>query len=188
MQYIKPEVRKRILDAALREFDEKGYDSASMRSIAEGAGTSLGNLYRYFENKNDIYRNCLVPVLEQGVLGTGQVFDVTEQAILETASGMASFVDQHRREFRIIARGPAEQYNAFLEHLTDCIAGKLKQRASGRAVHNPVFFDAVSLAFISSLRTILEKEYTLEQMRAYILELMQFLFADFDARMELLQL
>lgn len=184
MQYAKPEVRKRILDAALREFDEKGYDGASMRSISENAGTSLGNLYRYFDSKYDIYRSCLVPVLEQGVIGTGQVFDVTEQAILETATNMANFVEQHCREFRMIARGPSEQYNAFLEHLTDCIAEKLKKRAVSHGVKNPAFFDSVALAFISSLRGILEKEYTAQQMQTYIQELMRFLFLDFDTRME----
>jgi len=187
LQYIKPEVRNRIMTSALQEFDEKGYTGASMRAIAEGAGTSLGNLYRYFQDKDDLYRSCLVPVLEQGIAGTAQVFDVTMQAISNTASDMALFVSQHRREFRIIARGPEDQYNSFLAQLTACISDRLKQHADGHAVHNPSFFDSVALAFISSLRSILEKEYPQEQMQAYILELMQFLFLDFDARMDLLK-
>lgn len=186
MQYAKPEVRQRIVNAALEEFDEKGFDGASMRAIAENAGTSLGNLYRYFQSKNDLYRSCLLPVLEQGIAGTGQIFDVTEQAIVHTASSMAQYVEAHRREFRIIARGPADQYNSFLEGLTNCIARKLSCRANDTDARNPLFYDSVALAFISSLRTILESEQTAQQMFDCILELMRFLFADFDNRVSTL--
>ncbi len=46
--------RQRILDAALRLFAAKGYDSASMREIAVEAGCSLGLTYRYFASKEDL--------------------------------------------------------------------------------------------------------------------------------------
>jgi len=48
MQYQKEEVRARILGAALDEFEEHGYLAAQVRRIAERAGVSTGNLYRYF--------------------------------------------------------------------------------------------------------------------------------------------
>jgi AcrR family transcriptional regulator len=46
--------RQRILDAALRLFAAKGYEGASMRDIAAGAGCSLGLAYRYFASKEDL--------------------------------------------------------------------------------------------------------------------------------------
>ena len=55
MQYLKDVVRTRIVNAAIAEFKEYGYSNASIRNIAETAAISLGNIYRYYENKEDAY-------------------------------------------------------------------------------------------------------------------------------------
>jgi AcrR family transcriptional regulator len=46
--------RRRILKAALRLFAAHGYADASIRMIAESAGTSVGLLYNYFPSKADL--------------------------------------------------------------------------------------------------------------------------------------
>ena len=190
MQHIKPELRNRIIEVAFREFDEKGYEGASMRSIAEGAGTSLGNLYRYFKNKDDMYVNCLVPVLDDCILWTGKVFDVSERAIDLTAKNMAHYVGQHSREFSIIVRGPAKHYTEFRERFTACIADKLEQHAVETgcvSAKNPDFFNSVALGFISGLRVILENSHSEQDTASYIREFMHFLFSDFDKRLSRLK-
>ncbi|MBC7809353.1 MAG: TetR/AcrR family transcriptional regulator [Akkermansiaceae bacterium] len=48
--------RERILDAALRLFNETGTANVSTNLIAEGAGISVGNLYYHFKNKEQIVR------------------------------------------------------------------------------------------------------------------------------------
>ena len=53
------ESRKRILEAALTVFAEYGYARASMRTIARQAGTSVGGLYLYFKNKEELYLTFL---------------------------------------------------------------------------------------------------------------------------------
>lgn len=45
---------KDILDAAIHEFVEKGYESTSMDSIAVRAGLTKGGIYYHFESKDDI--------------------------------------------------------------------------------------------------------------------------------------
>lgn len=40
-----------ILETALEMFRERGYDSTTMRAVAEKAGVSLGNAYYYFRSK-----------------------------------------------------------------------------------------------------------------------------------------
>jgi AcrR family transcriptional regulator len=47
-------MRQRILKAAMDIFAREGYESVSMRRIAEKIEYSPGTLYRYFENKDDI--------------------------------------------------------------------------------------------------------------------------------------
>jgi AcrR family transcriptional regulator len=49
------ETKKKILEAARSVFVEQGYAQASMRLIARAAGISVGGLYLYFRNKEDLY-------------------------------------------------------------------------------------------------------------------------------------
>ena len=49
------EKKTRILNAAKTVFAEKGYTGASMDAIADAANVAKGALYRYFENKQDLY-------------------------------------------------------------------------------------------------------------------------------------
>jgi AcrR family transcriptional regulator len=46
--------KERILDAARRVFAEHGHDQANMRLIARSAGISVGGLYLYFKNKEEL--------------------------------------------------------------------------------------------------------------------------------------
>ncbi|WP_285650844.1 TetR/AcrR family transcriptional regulator [Actinomycetospora sp. NBRC 106375] len=48
-----------ILNAALAAFGAKGFHGASMRDIAQGAGTSLSNLYNYFPSKSRLLAEVL---------------------------------------------------------------------------------------------------------------------------------
>ena len=54
MQTLKEDVREKIIDSAKNEFLEKGIERASMRDIAAGSGMTVGNLYRYFKNKEEL--------------------------------------------------------------------------------------------------------------------------------------
>lgn len=48
-----------ILNAALNAFGAKGFNGASMRDVAKGAGTSLSNLYNYFPSKSQLLAEVL---------------------------------------------------------------------------------------------------------------------------------
>jgi AcrR family transcriptional regulator len=62
MQYLKEDVRDAILGAAMKEFREKSFLEASMRSIAKISGVTVGNIYRYFKNKDDLFNYIMDPV------------------------------------------------------------------------------------------------------------------------------
>ncbi len=48
--------RKEMLAAALDLFSDKGYHNVSMHQIAEKAEFSIGTLYKFFKNKEDLYK------------------------------------------------------------------------------------------------------------------------------------
>lgn len=53
------EWKKKILNSAVKGFSEYGYKGASMRMIARNAGVSIGGLYIYFKNKEDLYTTLM---------------------------------------------------------------------------------------------------------------------------------
>ncbi|MGI5470497.1 TetR family transcriptional regulator [Streptomyces sp. CA-132043] len=48
------QTRTRILQAAMKLFEERGYDKTTMRAIAQEAGVSVGNAYYYFASKEHL--------------------------------------------------------------------------------------------------------------------------------------
>ena len=54
--------RRQMLAAALELFSEKGFHNVSMHEIAKRAEFAIGTLYKFFKNKEDLYKAL---VLEQ---------------------------------------------------------------------------------------------------------------------------
>jgi len=53
-EHQKQERQRRILDAARRLFDRRGYGDTAMEDIARRAGLAVGTLYNYFSSKDDL--------------------------------------------------------------------------------------------------------------------------------------
>ena len=56
MQVLKEDIRSRILTVARQQFERNGYSKTSMREIAVLAGVGVGNIYNYFTNKDELFR------------------------------------------------------------------------------------------------------------------------------------
>ncbi len=52
--------RQEMLTAALDLFSRKGYHNVSMNEIAEKAEFAIGTLYKFFQNKEDLYKALLL--------------------------------------------------------------------------------------------------------------------------------
>lgn len=65
MQKLKESMRQSILDAAIEEFSENGYKNASLRKIAQRSNITVGNIYCYYKNKEELYHAVIHPVLEE---------------------------------------------------------------------------------------------------------------------------
>lgn len=51
--------RKKIIDAAIEVFNEKGYHKTTMNDIGKKIGTSKGALYLYFPTKESLFREII---------------------------------------------------------------------------------------------------------------------------------
>lgn len=54
-----------ILDAAMQVFSTRGYAGASIRAIAKAAGISIGGVYLYFKNKEELYLDLIQSRIEE---------------------------------------------------------------------------------------------------------------------------
>lgn len=54
----KPDPAEIIFEAAVNRFSEYGYNKTTMAEIADDAGMSAANIYRYFKNKEEIAAAC----------------------------------------------------------------------------------------------------------------------------------
>lgn len=64
MQIKKEDLKNDIIEAAKVEFLHHGYEGASMRIIASKSHTTLGNLYNYFTNKEELLGAVLEPSIK----------------------------------------------------------------------------------------------------------------------------
>ena len=52
---IPKEKRDRILNVAIEEFANNGFENTSIQQIAKKSGISVGSVYKYFENKETLF-------------------------------------------------------------------------------------------------------------------------------------
>ena len=63
-EQIREESKRKILEAALKLFGQKGYAASSISAIAKVAGVSKGLIYNYYQSKEEIAQACAKQVLE----------------------------------------------------------------------------------------------------------------------------
>ncbi len=54
---------RKLLDAGLAEFDERGFQAVRVDDVVRRAKTSHGTFYLYFSNKDDLFRTLLLDAL-----------------------------------------------------------------------------------------------------------------------------
>ena len=57
--------REQMLAAALELFSEKGFHNVSMNEIAKNSEFALGTLYKFFKNKEDLYKTLILSKTEK---------------------------------------------------------------------------------------------------------------------------
>jgi TetR/AcrR family transcriptional regulator len=81
--------RREILEAALGLFSEKGFHNVSMQEISQKAEFAIGTLYRFFANKEDLYKAL---VLEQS--------DKFDNALMQSIEGSDAEIEKLRNYVR----------------------------------------------------------------------------------------
>lgn len=83
--------RKQLLAASIVVFARSGYHGATTRAIAREAGVAEALLYRYFTNKQALFREAVALTSERLVHGLADVFARHPDAPLEAFTALLEF-------------------------------------------------------------------------------------------------
>lgn len=124
---------RKLLDAAVEEFGEKGFHDGSISGITRRAGVALGSFYTYFDSKDAIFRAVVqdfsgrVRDEARGAQHDGLTPLETERNVL---AAFLAFAREHKEIYRIIDEAefvdPAS-YRAHYESAAQRIHARLQQ-------------------------------------------------------------
>jgi AcrR family transcriptional regulator len=174
MQVLKEEVRGKIRKAALYEFEQNGYQKTSMRSIASSAGVTVGNLYRYFKNKDDLFNVIIQPAFQE-IYKFVDEFARFKKSKLSEEKQKEDFIKifkelliriyiQHRSELVILLNGSkGSQMENAREQIISLIAGRIKKEAFPRMKKKRIMAEddflaqVLATSFIEGISLVLNK-------------------------------
>ena len=163
--------RKEILKAARKEFLEKGYKGASLRSICKKAGVTTGAFYFQFENKEAVLKEILDP-------------------ILDADEWMVEMIWLHKAEFQILLTGTAgTPYEKVFETLREGLANGFCMffEKYGIVKVDPKLLDVLVRMRIESYLAVIQKDYSLEETKKLARQIGEYCDAGFEALVKLLK-
>jgi len=83
------ETRKLVLEAAAELFEERGYEQTTTHHIAKRAGVSVGAIYRYFADKESIFKEIYriqISALRDRILSEFSIVDIVSKDVRNLVS------------------------------------------------------------------------------------------------------
>ena len=127
--------RRKILDAALDEFGERGFGEASIVGITTRAQVALGTFYTYFDSKEALFRALVRDM-------SGKVRDAVAPALSEAAdlfdgerralAAFLRFAAENKQVYRIIDEAEFVDSEAFRVHY-ETTAARIASRLDAAA-------------------------------------------------------
>ena len=96
---------EKIIRIASEEFANNGYAHASISSIAKRSGVSVGVIYKYYEDKKDLFHACVVKSLE--------ALDEVFESVQDPDLSMMEAVDRLIRQVQKFARKNPEYFRLY---------------------------------------------------------------------------
>lgn len=195
MQYLKEDVKERILESALKEFKEKGYLDSSMRNIANNAGVALGNVYRYFENKESLFNAIIEPIYDRLMRYIFNLKNIKREFIdpidelLEIKNKILEIFKENSTELLILMdKSKGSKYEGIKDDLTLYIDNILKQhlvpqlKDKGVKLKNDFITYVLSATVVEGVCVILRNNDDGIQIGYLIEQLISIYFNDIEKR------
>lgn len=151
--------REAIVEEARRQFSERGYGRATLRSIARAAGVDPRLVLHYFGSKQELFSASVeLPIEPEAVVAA--IFAGGEQGVAERAARlMVSVIDdpERRRPMMALLRGAVtepEAADAIRRILTERLLQPVAERVGGEQPALRASFMASSLVGLMTVRHV----------------------------------
>lgn len=114
--------RDKILETAVSEFANKGFENANINTIAKNAGVSVGSLYKYFDTKTDLFLTCVSSGITALEALLSELVSSNEDIMLKMeklARTAISFSRENREMIRLYNEFTTESNTELAESLVD---------------------------------------------------------------------
>lgn len=121
-----PDKQQRVLEAAVQEFSERGYQQASINTIVSRVNIAKGSIYQYFDNKKSLFlfifhqAISIVRQMLKHVKKESQGEDFFTRVKKSLLAGV-EFIDKHPALYRIYLRILFERDSPLREDLLQAI-------------------------------------------------------------------
>ena len=189
MQVLKESVRNAIVEGAILEFFEYGFQNANMRRIADNANITVGNIYRYYKNKETLFKEILLPA-ERAIDDLGNFdneINITAIKTIDNVNQLVAFLmsvlKPYTREIYIMTLDSSgSHYVKIKNQLETMIINKVNS-------YYPKKFDryllkVIASSFIQASFTVFRDNINnIRRIQDMITQLIVFYFRDMDQRL-----
>lgn len=197
MQILKDEVKNKIIQSALAEFKEKGFEKASMRSIAEKANVTVGNVYRYFKSKEELFDSIIHPVFEKIIRlihdNAPSIFHNNTQPLKDDKefgrfieyipNSLVELYSQHKTELFILIDGSeGTKYEKGKEKIIQLIEEKIKNHLfpavlrNGGKIEDPFIATVLARSNMEGIITIFRHPQDIKNLKRMLLQFQYFFY------------
>ena len=187
-------VTERLVESARAEFLEKGYDGASLRSIADRAGSSKGAIYIRYADKAELYAAVVMPAADGLAERLASAFGVFGQIPAEEQesrmysfadaglAGMVDYIYDHFEDFKILAcSGEESLCSTLIDRLVELdtkTTYRYIEAVGNDAVEagrlTPEIMHMISTAFFTGIFEIVRHDMDREEAKRYVGRLCRF--------------
>ena len=110
---------RKILDAALAEFGERGFSEGSIVGITQRAKVALGTFYTYFDSKEAVFKALVSDMSQQVREHVAPVLLSARSALESEEKALASYLEfarSHQQVYRIIDEAEFADPEGFEKH------------------------------------------------------------------------
>ncbi|MCR5278018.1 MAG: TetR/AcrR family transcriptional regulator [Lachnospiraceae bacterium] len=172
---------RKIIESGIDEFAAKGLAGASLVRIAGNAGVSVGVIYKYYKDKDDLFLSCVRFGLKELTEALKEVAfksdDLEEslKSVVHTLIHHSKAKTSINRMYNEITSGGASQYAVMLareiEEISALVYTDLLRKAKEEGMCEGDFDPALSAFFMDNLFMMLQFSYSCdyyrERMRLY---------------------
>lgn len=189
MQVLKESVREAILESAISEFFSKDYQSANMRDIAQNANITVGNIYRYYKNKKELFDAILEPA-EKAIEDLTEFDKTIKHKLIQSKEDLDRLIQYvigvigpYTKEiFIMIFNSTGTHHHKLRNQLENLVIVKVSKYFPGKFTRS--FLEIISKSFVEAVFYIFKNNIQNPQkIRSLLSDLIVFYFGHLEDRM-----